>query len=185
MPQPENGVRVFCVDIRMSHVSNLNESCHSPEMVFERIVSAPIPWKDVEGSDLSSDAKDFINKLLVSVYACVYTCTCACACACVCVHVCMCACVCVCVCVCVRSACTHTHTHIHIYTLMHIHKRIIYTNKYTYTRICTPTHKQIYINRIHTHIHKQAHKHTHKQTHTQAYIHTLMYLLTQTFTHQN
>lgn len=37
----------------------------SPEMVFERILSAPIPWKDVEESDLSPDAKDLIKKLLV------------------------------------------------------------------------------------------------------------------------
>jgi hypothetical protein len=35
--------------------------------VFERILSAPIPWKNIEESDvcLSEEAKDLIKKLLV------------------------------------------------------------------------------------------------------------------------
>ena len=43
--------------------------------VFERILSAPIPWKDLDDSvDLSDEAKDLIKKLLV----CLCICSCLC-----------------------------------------------------------------------------------------------------------
>jgi hypothetical protein len=39
--------------------------------VFERILSGPIPWKDLDDSvDLSDEAKDLIKKLLVCLCIC-------------------------------------------------------------------------------------------------------------------